>query len=202
MNLGEALYGAGLFDRARAAFARASASARQIGSAQDMARAALGFGMPPSTPDRADHDLIAMLEQARDALGARDSALHAMILARMSVEYFWAHDPRRSELSHQSVEIARRSGDPATLLYVLYARHTAVWEPDNLEERLAIASEIIALAGQTGNRRWALRVWGLGAHYMRFADLLEAGDIPAVDREIAQYSRLAIECGRISDTKS
>ncbi|MFZ0660599.1 MAG: AAA family ATPase, partial [Candidatus Binataceae bacterium] len=35
LNLGEALYGAGLFDRARAAFARASASARQIGSAQD-----------------------------------------------------------------------------------------------------------------------------------------------------------------------
>lgn len=193
LNLGEALYGAGLFDRARAAFARASASARQIGSAEDMARAALGFGMPPSTPDRADHDLITMLEQARDALGASDSALHAMILARMSVEYFWAHDSRRAELSHQSVEIARRAGDPATLLYVLYARHTAVWEPDNLEERLAIASEIIALAEQTGNRRWALRVWGLGAHYMRFADLLEAGDIPAVDREIAQYSRLATE---------
>ncbi|MGC1678550.1 MAG: AAA family ATPase [Candidatus Binataceae bacterium] len=193
LNLGEALYGAGLFDRARAAFARASASARQIGSPEDMARAALGFGMPPSTPDRADHDLIAMLEQARDALGASDSALQAMILARMSVEYFWAHDSRRAELSRQSVEIARGAGDSATLLYVLYARHTAVWEPDNLEERLAIASEIIALAGQTGNRRWALRVWGLGAHYMRFADLLEAGDIPAVDREIAQYSRLASE---------
>jgi eukaryotic-like serine/threonine-protein kinase len=193
LNLGEALYGAGLFDRARSAFARASASARQIGSAEDMARAALGFGMPPSTPDRADHDLIAMLEQARDALGGSDSALHAMILARMSVEYFWAHDSHRAELSRQAVEIARRAGDSAALLYVLYARHTAVWEPDNLEERLAIASEIIALAGHTGNRRWALKVWGLGAHYMRFADLLEAGDIASVDREIAQYARLATE---------
>ncbi|MHB8384740.1 MAG: AAA family ATPase, partial [Candidatus Binataceae bacterium] len=192
LSLGEALYGAGLFDRARTAFARASASARQLGSAEDMARAALGFGMPPSTPDRADHDLIAMLEQARGALAA-DSPLLAMILARMSAEYFWAHDSRRAELSRQAVEIARRAGDSATLLYVLYARHTAVWEPDNLEERLAIASEIIALARQTGNRRWALRVWGLGAHYMRFADLLELGDIPAVDREIAQYSRLATE---------
>ena len=166
---------------------------RQIGSAEDMARAALGFGMPPSTPDRADHDLIAMLEQARDALGGSDSALHAMILARMSVEYFWAHDSHRAELSRQAVEIARRAGDSAALLYVLYARHTAVWEPDNLEERLAIASEIIALAGHTGNRRWALKVWGLGAHYMRFADLLEAGDIASVDREIAQYARLATE---------
>ncbi|HVA77274.1 MAG TPA: AAA family ATPase [Candidatus Binataceae bacterium] len=193
LSLGEVLYGAGLFDRARAAFARASVCARQIGSAEDIARAALGFGMPPSTPERADHDLIAMLEQARDALGGADSAQLAMILARMSAEYFWAHDPRRAVLSRQAVEIARRVGDSAALLYVLYTRHTAVWEPGNLEERLEIASEIIALAGESGNRRWALRVWGLGAHYMHFADLLEVGDIPAVDREIANYSRLAGE---------
>jgi predicted ATPase/class 3 adenylate cyclase len=193
LSLGEANYGAGLFDRARAAFARASGCARQIGSAEDMARAALGFGMPPSTPERADHDLIAMLEQARSALGDADSAQLAMILARMSVEYFWAHDPRRTALSQAAVEIARRIGDSAALLYVLYARHTAVWEPGNLDERLEIAREIIALAQESGNRRWALRVWGLGAHYMHFADLLELGDIAAVDREIAQYSRLAAE---------
>jgi len=193
LNLGEALYGAGLFDRTRAAFARASVCARQIGSAEDVARAALGFGMPPSTPERADHELIAMLEEARAALSGRDSALLAMILARMASELFWAKDARRAGLSSQAVEIARRVGDPAALLYVLYTRHTAVWEPDNLAERLEIANEIIALSGQAGNRRWALRVWGLGAHYMRFADLLELGDIPAVDREIAEYSRLARE---------
>ena len=193
LSLGESLYGAGLFERARAAFARASESARRIGSAEDMARAALGYGMPPSTPDRADHSLIAMLEQARVALGDSDSGLLAMILARMSSELFWAHDSRRAALSDQAVAIARRVGDPAALLYVLYARHTAVWEPANLEERLAIAREIILLAEQAGNRRWELRVRGLGAHYMHFADLLELGDIPAVDREIAHYTRLAAE---------
>lgn len=193
LNLGEALYGAGLFERAKAAFARALETAQRIGSAEDMARAALGYGLPPSTPDRADRSLIAILEQARAALGDSDSGLRAMILARMSSELFWAHDSRRIALSDQAVEIARRVGDPAALLYVLYARHTAVWEPGNLDERLAIAREVILLAEQSGNPRWALRVRRLGAHYMHFADLLELGDIPAVDREIAHYARIAAE---------
>ena len=193
LSMGEALYGAGLFNRTRFTFERAFQSAKRFTSAEHMARAALGFGLPPSTPGTIDHQLISLLDEARHALGQEDSALVAMVLARMASEFFWAHDPRRGELARQALEIARRVNDPLALVYVLFRQHTAVWDPDNLDERLAISSEIIQFAEGAGNRTWALRVWGLLARYLRFADLLELGDIPAVDSEIEQYSRLAGE---------
>jgi class 3 adenylate cyclase len=188
LSMGDALFGAGLFNRTRAAFERAARSAKAAGSAVHLARAAIGFGLPPSTPGIIDHTLISLLDEARQALGQNDSGLLAMVQARMASEYFWAHDSRRNELARQALEIARRVNDPFALLYVLFTRHTAVWEPDNLEERLATSAEIIRLAEDTGNRTWALR-----ARYMRFADLLELGDIPAVDSEIEQYAELAAQ---------
>lgn len=192
LSLGEALHGCGLFNRARSAFERAFQSAKQIRSAEHMARAALGFGSPPSTPGQIDHALISLLDEARQTLGQNDSALLAMVQARMASELFWGNDPRRSELASRALEIARRLNEPFALVYVLFMQHTAVWEPDNLNERLTVSSEIIKLAENPTYREWAL-VWGLRARYLRFADLLELGDVRAVDSEIEQYSRLATE---------
>jgi class 3 adenylate cyclase len=188
LSMGEALHAAGLFNRTRSAFELAAKSAKIIGSAEQLARAAIGFGLPPSTPGTIDHKLISLLEEAAKSLSENDSALLAMVLARMASEFFWAHDPRRTALAGQALEIARRVNDPFALLYVLFTRHTALWEPENLPERLAATGEIIRLAEDTGNQTWALR-----ARYMRIADLLELGDIPAVDSEIEQYSKLAAE---------
>lgn len=84
--------------------------------------------------------------------------------------------------------MARRIGDTAALVAALSARHLAIWGPENVEDRLATATEIVRLAEGTGNREWALQ-----GHIDRLIDLLELGDIPAVDVEIEVYARLAEE---------
>jgi predicted ATPase/class 3 adenylate cyclase len=194
LGLGEALYGAGLFDRTRAAFERAAEAARSLGSAAQLARAALGFGMPPIAPYTVDRTLVRMLEEALAALAESDSPLRAMVLARLASELYWSESRSRgAELSRQAVEMARRIGDRLTLMYALFMRHLAAWSLDNLDERLAIATEIVELAEQPGERLWAIRVWGLRARYYRFVDLLELGETRAVDEEIERYATLAAE---------
>ncbi len=60
--------------------------------------------------------------------------------------------------------------------------------PENIETRLAVANEMLQLAEATGDREKALE-----AHRFRRANLLELGDITAVDVEIEAHARLAEE---------
>jgi hypothetical protein len=67
---------------------------------------------------------------------------------------------------------ARRLGDPRTLGSALVARHYVLWDPEGLEERLALSQEIVE-AGRR-SRDLALRFQGL---LSLVSDRLELGDI-------------------------
>ena len=98
---------------------------------------------------------------------------------------------RRLALSEDAVQMARRLGDPATLAAVLFGRHLAVWGSERAEvagERLAIATEVVGLAEQIGDRAMALRGRGL-----RRIDLLELGDLAGYDADLAAAERAAEE---------
>ena len=70
-----------------------------------------------------------------------DSPLRARLLARMSLELYYAGEPElRLSLSDEAVAIARRTGDLRTLATCLDARHYALWLPENVEERLEVAA--------------------------------------------------------------
>jgi hypothetical protein len=64
----------------------------------------------------------------------------------------------------------------------------AVWGPDGLDERTALAEEILRLARETGDREMEL-----DGHASRAASSLESGDIQAVLADIAAHARLAEE---------
>jgi tetratricopeptide (TPR) repeat protein len=64
----------------------------------------------------------------------------------------------------------------------------AVWGPDGLEERTALAAEILRLARETGDRE--LEVEG---HAHRAASALESADARAVQADIAAHARLTEE---------
>jgi len=170
LGLGESAYGAGRFDRTREAFQRAADSARRLGGCERLARAALGFGMPPIAPYTVDGHLVALLEDALAALGDADGTLRARVLARLGAELHWSADrPRGATLSREAVEMARRLGEASTLAYALFMRHLAAWSLDNVEERLAIATEIVELAERSPSQRQSIRGWKLRARYYRFA---------------------------------
>jgi tetratricopeptide (TPR) repeat protein len=180
--LGEAQRAAGDLAPARASYEQAATVAKRIGAAELLARAALGLGVE-FTVGVVDDVEIRLLEEALTALGNGDSPLRARVLARLAKALLWTRqEDRRAALSEQAVQVARRVGDPGTLAAVLHDRHMAIWGFANAEERLDITGEEIDLAERCGDRDLAVR-----ARASRIANLLELGDIHALEMEIARH---------------
>ncbi len=192
LSLGDVRLRAGEAVLARTAFLEAAAIAREHTMGEQLGRAAIGFGggqtfdIPPFV---VDEELVALLEEALEALGGSDSGMRARVLGRLAVAlYFSDEQDRRVELGRDSVDMARRVNDTGALAYALSARRFALWGPETLDERLEVATEILQLAQSVGDRELTL----LG-HRWRIVSLLELGDMPAVAKQIDEYTELAAE---------
>ena len=188
LALAEALWRAGEYDQAKETSLRAADLARRLGAAESFARAALGYGgrLVAFAALVRDDRLVALLEEALRLLGEEDGTLRATILGRLAEEVTFS-DPyeRREALCREAIAMARRIGDPAVLARVLRSTHWALWVPENLEERLALAGEILRLAEQTSDRANLLAE----GHLFRFWDLLELGDVAGSERELDLAAR-------------
>lgn len=189
LDLGRMHGYAGNGDQARETFRLAAATARQLGAPDRLAWAAIGYGDVYATGSAVDGYLVDLLEAALVGLGPADSPLRARVLTSLAMALRYAPDEEhRITLVRTAVAMARRTGDQATLTVALTALHVADWEPGNLAERLDAATEAVRLAEETGDR--ILAYWG---HHWRAIDLLEAGDIGALDRELEAQRCLAEE---------
>jgi tetratricopeptide (TPR) repeat protein len=193
LRLGRAQARAGDYQEAKTTCLLAAEIARELGDAERLARAALGFGEPQVEGGLVDRQLVALLEEAIEGLSPEDSALRARIVARLSLELTFADDAtlretRRESLSLEAIQMARRLGDVVALCNALRARWLARWGPDGLEERSALAEEHLALARDTGDREIELL-----ARARRITCLMEAGDGAAAVIDLAAHVRLAEE---------
>ncbi len=187
LRLGGALGRAGDYVEAKASYLSAVAIAKKAGDGDKLALAALGFGEPQVEAGVVDRQLMTLLHVALDALGPGDGALRARILSRLSLELTFSDEMElRETLSREAVEMARRLGEVAPLATALRARWLAVWGPDGLEERTALADEILALAGETGDRETEL----IG-RARRITCSVEAGDIRTAEGDIVAHTELA-----------
>ena len=179
--LGDAQARAGDESAARATFLHAAELATRADLPHELARAALGYG-GRFVWARAYGDvrLIPLLEHALSLLPADASMLRVKLMARLAGAL--RDSPtreRRASLSAQAVEIARRLGDPATLAYALAGRYGALMWPENPEERLAVADEIVALAEQAADREREIE----GRNYGVIAQM-ELGRMTEVEAEL------------------
>ena len=193
LSLGEAQMGASDTTAARQTFLHAADIARQLGRPEQLARAALGLGAGlqgfwASGAGLVDEALVSLLDESLAGLGSQDSALRALLLGRLAVALYWSPERRAAipSLVAQAVEMAERVGDQSVKLMTLASRHWADWRPQNLDDRLTIASAIVSLADQLGNREMAI----LG-HAFRLGDVLEMGDIVSADLEIESFVHMA-----------
>jgi eukaryotic-like serine/threonine-protein kinase len=181
LTLNETLWRGGEYVRAKEIALEAAAIARRLGTSEQLARAALGFGgrLIAFAAVIRDETLIGLLEEALAALGEEESTLRALVLGRLAEE-ITISDPyeRRESLCRQAVEMARRLGDPVVLSLVLRNTHWALWTAENVEERLVLADEIIHLAGESGDRTMVIE-----GHAFRLWDRLELGDVSKAQRE-------------------
>jgi AAA ATPase domain len=189
LRLGAAQTRAGDYQQARESCLQAAEIARRLGAPEQLARAALGFGERQVEGGLVNRELVALLQEALDGLGPQDAPLRARLLARLSAEFAFSDETKRMEsLSLDALAMARRLADPAALRAAVDARWMAVWGPDGLGERTALAAEILRLAQETGDRELELE-----GHAHRAASSLESGDARAVEADIATHARLTEE---------
>ena len=173
---------------ARETFARAAASARGT-SPERLGLAAIGFGGRYYEAGVRDEELVALLEEALDALGAADSPLRARLLARLAEALHFSGEPGGAlELSEEALAGARRVGDREALSGALAGRHVALLHVDHVEERLRVSAELTEFARREHRRELLVH-----AHHARLYDLFEIGDAASAREEHAALWRLAAD---------
>jgi class 3 adenylate cyclase len=189
LALGAALRDSGDRKAARPPFEAVAEMARKLQAPELLASAALGLGSL-FTVGIVDQPAVALLEEARRALGERDSAIKVRVLgALVGSQPFGAPSETRLALSREAVDMARRVGNDGALASALLARDSVLWgELEALEERLEIVGEGLRLAEAAGDKGTATTLSSF-----RCGALLEIGDIPALDAEIENNRRLAEE---------
>jgi len=187
LQLAEAQQKAGNGAQARATYHEAARVARVLGAVEPLARAAVGMAAAGAETGVVDTGLIGLLEEALQALPDSDGVLRTAVLSRLAVAlYFSKARERRVALSQEAVEMARRLGDTAALAAALMTRHFASWGPGNVEERLALATELLRIGEAAGVPEIVLE-----GHNWRIVDLLESGDVHGARADAEAYARVA-----------
>jgi tetratricopeptide (TPR) repeat protein len=191
LSLGDASARGGDIAGSRATFLEAAGIARRTGMARNLARAALGYGgrLPWTRPGR-DTRLIPLLQDALVLLGGDDERLRVRLLARLACAWRSTPDQREQSatLSRQAVELAREQDDPATLSYALAASYWATWWPENPDERLRMANEMVVVAEAADD---AERL--IDAHLMLFMSYMELGRVADARIKVDDVLRLSDE---------
>jgi tetratricopeptide (TPR) repeat protein len=188
LAMGEAQTRAGVKYAVRSeTFHCAAALARELGEPQLLARAAVGLAARTSHFEAAAQAHVALLREALDAVGTHDSAVRVRLLGSLVLAKYFP-DPRMhsAPLSAEALAIARRVGDPRTLGSALLSRYLALTEPEQAEERMALATEVRELGKQLGDIEMVM----YGRLY-RLYEVLALGQVATVERELAAYAGLA-----------
>jgi eukaryotic-like serine/threonine-protein kinase len=174
---------------ARDAFEQAADSARRLGDTDSLVGAAIGIALM-SDAGRLDQKLLALLDEALERIGPERTARRAALLTAKSAEMYWVdNDVTESDrLVSEAIEIAREIDSPSTLAAGLQRKIFIPAGPDGPRIRLSLADEMVELGLSSGDREAVVR-----GHAYRLWSYLELGDMPAAEREMESYIRLAHE---------
>ena len=190
LALGDALSKGGDMAAAKSAFLEAADMARQSPNAEQLARAALGYGgrfvwMRAGT----DAKVIPLLRDALSLLSEDDSELRVRLLARLAgAKRDEPSMEARDALSAEAVEIAARIGDPGTSAYALIARGLAISGPRAAQELRVLGEEAVHLAELAGHQEHAA-----AGRLVRFMAVFATGPGELVRPALDEYTRLAEE---------
>jgi len=172
---------------ARATLAEAVAAARAIGADELLARAALGAAPFALTPGTVDDARVALLVEALERIGPRDSALRVRLLGSLAIALYWSDTrARRAELAREALDVAHRVGDDATLAFALASAQLATAGPDTTEQSLRWLQQLFAITEQAGESAMTL-----AARSRHIDVLLELDDVAGANVAIETLERLA-----------
>ncbi len=130
----------------------AAQRARELGATDRLVQAALANNRGWfSASGVIDTDKVAVLEAALGALADEDGPERALLLATLCTELSFGALEQRRALADDARAMARRLGDPATLIQVLCLLNNPLQIPAALDERMADTTEALALAEALGD---------------------------------------------------
>jgi DNA-binding SARP family transcriptional activator/tetratricopeptide (TPR) repeat protein len=177
---------------ARRAYMQAADMAAAVGRADLLADAALGFGSEWSSLGEQDDVVVALLDRALAAVDEDQPALRSRLLGRLAMANFHRHgSDRAAPQSRAALAAARAAGDPDTLSLARHVEHEIHWAEYGAEERLAIALDVVALAGEARDPRRALT-----GRADVIADLLELGRVGDAEAARQDYEAEALRIRR------
>jgi DNA-binding CsgD family transcriptional regulator len=159
--------------------------AAALGRADLLARAAL---VVHGTGNAEAVSVMAVLcERALGMLPAGELATRSRLKSQLVVGLAYTPaGPPPADLAAEALAEARASGDPTAVLEALAARHLAIAVPQQVEERLELGREAVALGSAGAHPIAAL--WG---HLWRVDAAYQLGNLAEVDRELAEIDRIA-----------
>jgi DNA-binding SARP family transcriptional activator len=200
LALGNARMLAGNVPAAKQTFLQAADIARGTGSAERLARAALGYAGRGLWGPRAEADatLVPLLEDALAQCGDVESELLVNLLARLGSSLRGSIDRTRARASvDRAVEIAGRLGDPRSLLFALGSRVAAIRTPETLVEMTSDGVDIVRLAREVGDADYEFS----GRENLLYVAWTR-GDRAGIASELAALARLADELRQPAKTCS
>lgn len=156
--LGNCLVKSAHTEDGRAALLQGAQVARTLADGERLAEAALGYADSGGTwsmnTGRSDPELVALLEEALRRLPEDKPGLRGRVSARLATELHWAEDAdgRPEALSRDSVDLARKTGDPDLIYRALVDRTVSIWEPHRLDERQELTTEALEWSRRSSDR--------------------------------------------------
>jgi DNA-binding SARP family transcriptional activator len=193
LALGDAEWRTGATTQAPRTFQSVATIARALDDAEMLAKSAVGRGgghlLYFFESGMLDEETIAAVEEALGALDDGDSPLRVELLGSLArLLYLAAPIERRTELIEEALAMAERLGDLETLAVARFHEYNALRTPYNAEARLEQATRLLQMALEMNDRELLLT-----CHLFRVMELLELGDIDAVDSEFEPQLQLAQE---------
>ncbi len=163
-------------------------TARNLGDADLLARAALAYGTV-FTFAVVDPVLVDLLEEALAALPSGDSLRRAALLARLGAALQPALKTNEPVvIAREAMAMARRLGDRQTLLQTMFTGLSAMMNVSDARECQALNHEVEQLATALDDRDRLIIT-----HARLVVDHMEQGDLPPADARIAAFEKLAEE---------
>jgi DNA-binding CsgD family transcriptional regulator len=186
LELGTASHRAGKALDALAAFRSAAEIARELASADLLARAAIGYEEACWRPGIVDEGAVELLEEAASALSDEGPELRVALLSGLARALAFRGDHDRGALARTSaIAMARRLDDRTGLAAVLtrsyWSRGTSPL--DEILDMLTEAKDLAAALGNTEIRAEAM-AWRVPA-------LVALGDVDAARHELDELLRTA-----------
>ena len=187
LALARSRYLGGRLAEGRAAYETAAAIARDLGDSAALAEAALGMALT-AIAGVVDEPLVALLEEALEAVGPQDSAIRVELLGAIAGSLIWS-DPQGAarDAGTEALAIARRLGDDNALAVALVVEQFLLsGEPESPRERLANSEELIEVATRCDAPEYVIR-----GHAYRMHALLELGQVTDGEAAYDSYAEAA-----------